>query len=75
LALAYKDRGYAYAEKGEWDRAIEDYTKAIGLYPKDKDYQRSVAYGSRAAAYLAKGNKKRSFADFKKGMELGGAPQ
>src|ERR1700686_1154372 len=34
LAWAYTNRGIAYRAKGEPDRAIEDYDKAIWLNPK-----------------------------------------
>ena len=34
-AEAYRNRGFAYEEKGELDKAIADYTEAIRLNPKD----------------------------------------
>ena len=37
LAWAYINRGIAYRAKGEPDRAIEDYDKAIWLNPKFAD--------------------------------------
>jgi len=42
-SIAFYSRGNAYADKGEHDRAIADYDKAIALNPKY-----SVAYNNRA---------------------------
>src|SRR5258708_31589841 len=39
LAVAYIGRGTAYGDKGDYDRAIADFTKAIELDPKS-----AVAY-------------------------------
>ena len=43
---AYIHRGLAYHHKGEYDRAIEDFTKAIELKPNCASayYDRGVAY-------------------------------
>jgi uncharacterized protein (TIGR02145 family) len=49
-AAEYVDRGNAYKENGEFDKAIEDYTEAIRL---DPGY--SMAYCLRGNAYGAKG--------------------
>ena len=48
-AEIYIDRGIAYENKGEYDKAIADYTEAIRLDPKDaKAYcSRGWAYGKR----------------------------
>jgi Flp pilus assembly protein TadD len=34
-AVAFNDRGFAYLNKGEYDRAISDYNEAIRLKPDD----------------------------------------
>src|ERR1700722_19344142 len=34
LSLAYNNRGIAYADKGDLDRALSDYTAAIRLDPR-----------------------------------------
>lgn len=43
-------RGLKYFTKGDYDEAIEEYTKAIGIKP---DYVK--AYALRGEAYRAKG--------------------
>ena len=48
-AEAYNNRGVAYSNKGDYDRAIADYTKAIELNP---DYVE--AYSNRGGAYVKK---------------------
>ncbi|HAH32268.1 MAG TPA: hypothetical protein DCL44_08145, partial [Elusimicrobia bacterium] len=47
---AYFGRGTAYAEKGEYDKAIKDYSKAIAINPKS-----AVVYTSRGLVYSQKG--------------------
>ena len=53
------------AKKGEYDRAIVDYDKAIRLDPK---YTR--AYYSRGRAYRLKGEYDRAIADYDKDIRL-----
>ena len=57
LAVAFNNRGIAYKKRGELDRAIADYTQAIGSDPKDAD-----AYYNRGIAYKEKGELDRSIA-------------
>jgi tetratricopeptide (TPR) repeat protein len=64
-AIAYYNRGSAFQTKGDVDKAITDYDKAIGLKP---DY--AAAYDSRARAYVAKGDYTRAVADVTKAGEL-----
>ena len=42
-----QSRGFAYDDKGEYDRAIEDYNKAIELNPEFAE-----VYNSRGLAYF-----------------------
>jgi tetratricopeptide (TPR) repeat protein len=65
LARFYGFRGFAYENKGEWDRAIADYTKAIALEPKG-----ASAYFSRGLAYETKGDKEKAIADLRKALEI-----
>jgi len=49
-ALAYYNRGYVYKIRGDLDRAIADYNKAIRLEPRAAApyYERGVAYHARS---------------------------
>jgi tetratricopeptide (TPR) repeat protein len=64
-AMAYHNRGIAYQFKGDLDRAIADYNKAIELRP---NYAR--AYESRGSAYASKGVFTNAVADVTKATEL-----
>jgi len=64
-AGAYSNRGLAYAELGEHDRAIEDYDKAIEL---NKEY--AEAYYNRGLAYAKLGKYDKAIEDFNKAIEL-----
>jgi tetratricopeptide (TPR) repeat protein len=46
LYLAYVSRGNSYGERGDYDSAIQDYSKALALNPK-----LSIAYFNRAYTY------------------------
>jgi Tfp pilus assembly protein PilF len=65
VALAYTNRGLAYAEKGEVDRAIADYTKAMAIDPNFV-----LAYALRGGAYKHKGDKEQAIVDYRKALEL-----
>ena len=65
LAWAFNNRGYAYAGKGEYDRAIEDYDQAILLNP---NY--AMAYNNRGYAYNDKGDYDRAIDDFDQAIRL-----
>jgi tetratricopeptide (TPR) repeat protein len=58
FAKAYKDRGFAYYKKGQYDQAISDYGKAIEIHPKFAD-----AYFNRAVAYYSKGEYEKAWGD------------
>ena len=64
-AAAYNNRGVAYGEKGEVDRAIADYTKAIQINPKFAD-----AYANRCRAYNHKKEQGRAITDCNKAIEI-----
>ena len=61
-------RGFAYAFRREFDKAIADYNAAIRLNPAS-----GVAYYNRALAYDALGNVEQAIidADFSRARELG----
>jgi tetratricopeptide (TPR) repeat protein len=54
----------AYSKKGDWDHAIADFTKAIGLDPKPG------LYDGRGDAYLGKGDTDHAIADYNKAIGL-----
>ena len=65
VAEAYNHRGIAYNEKGEIDRAIEDYTESIKLKP-DWDH----VYFNRGNAYHKKNDYDHAIADFTEAIDL-----
>ena len=64
-AAIHNSRGSAYGEKGEIDRAIGAFTKAIELNP---NY--AVAYNNRGLAYRKKGDYDRAIVDYTIAKEL-----
>lgn len=65
-ARPYNNRGNAYGEKGNHDRALSDFDKAIQLKP---DY--AEAYYNRSVAYFYKGDYERSRENARKAEILG----
>ncbi len=65
LAIVYFDRGTAYLSKGDYDRAIADYTQAIAINPQDAEY-----YIARGYAYDRKGDHDHATADFSKAAAI-----
>ena len=64
-AVAYCDRAGAFKEKGAFDSAIQDYTRAIGLNRKNSDY-----YCYRADAFKAKGDNDKAIEDYTRAIDL-----
>jgi tetratricopeptide (TPR) repeat protein len=64
-AKAYKERGDAYAGKGDLDRAIANYNQAIRL---DPTY--AAAYRNRGTAYYSKGENDKDIADYNQAIRL-----
>ena len=64
--MAFFDRGNAYSDKGDNDRAIADYSEAIRLDPKHspRPTQR------RGLAYRDKGDYDRAIADYNEAIRL-----
>lgn len=65
IATAHNNRGNAYAGKGDNDRAIADYGRAIALNP-----EYAAAYDNRAIVYAAVGNYSRAIADHGRAIAL-----
>ncbi len=64
--MAYNNRGIAYDEKGQYDKAISDYTKAIGINPRHVQ-----AYINRGIGYAKKGQGDMACSDLQRACELG----
>ena len=64
-AIACNNRGLAYRDKGELDRAIADHTEAIRLDPRF-----AVAFNSRGFTYDRKGERDRAVADYTEAIRL-----
>ena len=62
---AYNNRGVAYKNKEEHEKAIDDYNKAIQLKPDD-----AKTYTNRGNAYQGKGEYDRAIEDHNKAIEL-----
>ncbi len=65
LAIAFTNRGLAYKRKGQWDRAIADYSEAIRL--KSDDAQ---VFNNRGNAYYHKGHLDRAIEDYDDAIRL-----
>jgi tetratricopeptide (TPR) repeat protein len=65
LSKVYNNRGDAWVKKGDSDKAIADYTKAIEIMPKD-----AAAYGNRGIAWDDKGAYDQAVADYTKAAEI-----
>jgi protein O-mannosyl-transferase len=63
---SYDNRGNAYLNQGDLDRAISEYDKAIEINPGS-----FLAYNNRAGAYLKKGDQAKALSDYGKAIELG----
>ena len=61
----YNSRGAAFGEKGEYDRAISDFNKAIEIEPR---YIR--AYNNRGVVYRLRGQYDKAISDFTKAIEM-----
>jgi uncharacterized caspase-like protein len=64
-ALAYRYRGFAYAKRGDDNKAIADYTKAIEFDPNSVR-----AYNNRGSVYRRQGDYIKALADYTKAIEI-----
>src|SRR5687767_6757517 len=69
LAVAYMNRGAIFAARNEYDKAIEDSTKAIELKPAKVEEQ-ATAYTNRGVAYVGKGEIDKAIADADEAIRL-----
>jgi len=64
-AVALRTRGVAYRERGDYDRAIQDFEAAIKLKP-----DMAGAYSGRGIVYQLKGDHRRAIQDFDQALKL-----
>ena len=65
LATAYKNRGDAYDDKGQYDQALEDYGRAVETNPQDAE-----AFNSRGTTYIALGRYELAIGDFDRSVRI-----
>lgn len=65
LSVIYNNRGIAYDDKGDYDRAIQDFSEAIHLNPNAEG-----AYYGRGYAYKKKRDYDRAIQDFNEAIHL-----
>ena len=65
LAVAFTNRGLAYNKKGQWDRAIADYSEAIRLKSDD-----ARIFNNRGNAYYYNGQMDRAIKDYDDAIRL-----
>jgi lipoprotein NlpI len=64
-AINYGNRGKAYEDKGDFDRAIVEYNQAISINPRNPTF-----YNNRGIAYRGKGDLDRAIADYSQAISL-----
>jgi tetratricopeptide (TPR) repeat protein len=64
-AASFLKSGDSYLNRGDYDKAIADYTRAIEIDPRD-----AVAYENRGIAYTSKGDIDRAVADFTQAISI-----
>ena len=65
LAVAFTNRGLSYKRKGQWDRAIADFSEAISLKSDD-----AHVFNNRGNAYYYKGQLDRAIEDYDVAIRL-----
>lgn len=72
LAVAFNNRGVAYSELGDYDRAIQDYGKTLELKPGDRTAIKNlrIAHIRRAGAATNLGDQAAALADYARAIEL-----
>lgn len=72
LAITFNNRGVAYSELGDYDRAIADYGQSLNLAPGDATAIRNlrIAHIRRAAAAARLGDRAAAQADYDRAITL-----
>jgi len=68
IAIAYIDRGTAFLNRREYDRAISDFDQALNMNPSKEKI--SSIYNNRGNAYAGKGVYDEAISDFNKAFAL-----
>jgi tetratricopeptide (TPR) repeat protein len=66
ISYCWNIQSIAYVGKGQYDKAIPDFTKAIKIGPRH-----AVAYNNRGIAYYYKARYDKACSDWKRACELG----
>jgi lipoprotein NlpI len=69
-AIACNNRGLAYRDKGELDRAIDDFNEAIRINPLPASTTHVNVFSNRGLAYRDNGELDRAIADFNEAIRL-----
>ena len=64
-AIPYNNRGFYYYNLGQWTRAVDDFTRAIGISPDD-----NAPYSNRGVAYANMGQWDKAIADCSRAIEI-----
>ena len=64
-AWELNNRGVSFSELGRYERAIEDFNRALEINPRY-----ALAYNNRGAAYAKKGDLDRAISDFNRAIEI-----
>ena len=67
--VAYTKRGTAYDDQGEYELAMADYNKALGIISEDNSDKAKI-YHHRGVAYLGQNNYDLALDDFSKALDI-----
>lgn len=72
LAIAFNNRGVAFGELGDFDRAIRDYSEALRLRPEDKTSIKNlrIAHVRRGGAAAGRGDMDRALAEYSQAIQV-----
>lgn len=65
LATAYKSRGNAYDDKGQYEQALEDYARAVEINPQDAE-----AFNSLGTTHIAQERYRLAVDDFDRAIRI-----
>lgn len=73
-ADAYHHRGYFYADRGDYDRALEDLGKSIVVAELKQPHNLSYAYLGRGHVFMKLGRYQEAYEDFTRGIAVSAKP-